>query len=249
MPGAAPNTIEISKSDAKAIYRACLTTLLANRERLSIVIVGANDGRIADPSYNFISDHRDRTDILLVEPQKALLPFLSENFKDHPSAKIFNGVVADQKNMEFFAIRESAWESVQPSYAKKSDGTQKWPLYRAPTGISSTIREHVEKWLTNFPEVDADQAIESYSVRGAPLVEILDENALPRKIDALQIDAEGADLQVLKLCGINETRPALIFIETSSIKGDDLEEMTTHLHDNGYQLFYGVRNSLAISIQ
>src|SRR5690606_20184347 len=74
-------------------YEVGLFTLVAALGEVRIVQVGANDGAINDPIYGFVRKFADRTNILLVEPQEYLLPYLEENYRFHRQKTIFNGAV------------------------------------------------------------------------------------------------------------------------------------------------------------
>ena len=52
-----------------------------------MVQVGANDGLLNDPLHSFLMKHRDRTEVLLIEPQTHLLPVLSKNYSGPLSAE------------------------------------------------------------------------------------------------------------------------------------------------------------------
>ena len=68
-----------------------LDQLATRQATINIVEVGANDGRINDPIYSFVMNHKETTCVLLIEPQAELIPFLQENYKEHRSVTIFNG--------------------------------------------------------------------------------------------------------------------------------------------------------------
>lgn len=70
------------------MYHIVLRALTRIKHRLNIVVVGANDGRVNDPIYDFAMKIPDRTNILLIEPNKLLLPYLQNNYSSHPSHQI-----------------------------------------------------------------------------------------------------------------------------------------------------------------
>jgi hypothetical protein len=43
---------------------------------VNIVQVGANDGKTNDPIYDFVSDNKYKTNIILIEPAKQVTPYL-----------------------------------------------------------------------------------------------------------------------------------------------------------------------------
>lgn len=111
-----------------------LRTLINIKHKLNIVVVGANDGKNNDPIYDFAMSNSGSTSTLLTEPNKPLLPYLESNYSSHPSHKVANCAIGKPGILTLYAIKQSAWASFQPNYAKD------WPLYRAPTGITTANR-------------------------------------------------------------------------------------------------------------
>lgn len=58
-----------------------MAALLAAQGRIHVVQVGANDGAVNDPLHEFLMKHRERTEVLLIEPQPYLIPILADNYK------------------------------------------------------------------------------------------------------------------------------------------------------------------------
>ena len=104
----------------------------------AICIVGANDGKFGDPIFPLIESHLAKeTDVLLFEPQPSLIPVLSGNYAFHPAHHIINAAVGPDSELVLHAVRQEAWSSLSPGYARN------WPVYRAPTGITSSERQRV----------------------------------------------------------------------------------------------------------
>ena len=90
--------------------------------------------------------------------------------------------------------------------------------------------------------------VERRQMRTETLASVLDKH-LPngQAIDFLSVDAEGADLQVLKSIDWARTRPEVVLAEELEA---DLEqvcsqsEIRTYLHDRGYRLFAKTLNTL-----
>lgn len=116
-------------------------SVLACRRPLRLVQIGANDGVINNPLYSFVMKHSDRTEILLIEPNVYLLPILAGNYRDHPAHTIAGVAVGGTSSICLYTVASEYWPDCQPPYAKS------WPMYRAPTGVTSSDRHHVERWL------------------------------------------------------------------------------------------------------
>ncbi len=244
-----PRTPKITKRDRfDSAYQCALIALLSCKESLKIVEVGANDGQTADPLYEFAMAFKDRTDITLIEPNSKLVPYLEQSYVDHPSHKIANCAIGPKGQLVLHAVSPSIWNDLDVSYAND------WPIYRAPTGVTSTHRAHVENWLRkHLPDKSLlDHAIIELIVESAPLMEVLnrlhsrsDNNAFP--IDVLQVDTEGFDAEVIYQSSIDETAPSIIYFESRHLSADRIVNLRIFLDHRGYIVTrQGGGNSLAI---
>ncbi len=211
-------------------YESSLLTLLSNNNELNIVVVGANDGLVGDPVYHFANMFPKRTQLLLVEPQQELIPFLKENYSFHPSYKVYKGAVGPEKELKLYSVDKSAWNYVAKIREKD------WPEHRASTGRTSPDKQVLKRWLEKIvnDDRDVDGMISEDVVPCMKLAEVLDETDFPRNIDVLQVDTEGFDDQVIYNSDIDELKPNLIFFEISLLSEQKLESIQTYLEDRGY---------------
>jgi len=225
------------------IFQIAFTTLMASKQNVSVVQVGANDGMLNDPLYPMMRQFADRAKIMLIEPQPALIPYLTENYQFHPSALIHNVAIGDNGSLDLYAIKKDAWGALDVPYAKD------WPRYRAPTGVTSGNRDHVEAWLARHyrGKKSLDEIVEKLSVPCGPLLPLLEENGWERKIDVLQVDAEGYDDQVIYACAVTETKPQLINFEWHSIQATGRSSLQSYLEEQGYVLFLNGGDMLAVA--
>jgi hypothetical protein len=221
-------------------FESAMVILLMIKKKLKIVQVGANDGKFADPLYYFAKAFKDKTQILLIEPQESLIPYLSENYSFHPDHKIWAGAIGPGGHLTLYAIKKEIWPLIKmPSYAKG------WPVYRAPTGATSGDPEHTKKWLSTYYKGDAEAAIETIHPESMKLVPLLDKLGLGPEIDVLQVDAEGLDDQVIYNCSIEKTRPKIIHFESHSLDYKMIG-LRRHLESAGYCLSNQGDNTLAL---
>lgn len=232
-----------AKQERLSPYEAALRTLLACRERVHIVQIGANDGAINDPVYKFVKSAADRTDILLVEPHEDLIPYLRQNYAFHPNATIFQGAIGPPGTLELYAVDRAYWPALKPiPYARD------WPDYRAPTGVTSANREHVHAWLKENlrDSKDADRAIRSFQAPCMDIAGLLVETGIETEIDVLQIDAEGYDDTVIYNANLDTLKPRLINFEVAHMPQDRLSALETYLHGHGYGVAKFDMDALAI---
>ena len=90
-------------------YEASLRELLESQDHLHIVQVGANDGLLNDPLNEFVQGARDRTTLLLIEPQEHLIPILRENYSFHPSKVIVQGALGPPGELTLYAVSRRYW--------------------------------------------------------------------------------------------------------------------------------------------
>lgn len=218
--------------------------LLSCHDKLRVVQVGANDGRLNDPIFDLMQAFAQRTEALLIEPQSGLIPYLRENYAFHPHCQIYNGAIGPAGELRLFSIDPRVW----PKLKAPQDPT--WPAYRAPSGVTSTNRAIVQAWLTkNLADRQLiDQAILETSVPSTPLLPLLERMNFPTRIDVLQIDTEGFDDQVIAHCAIETTKPRIIHFEATHLGAGRYQDLSTRLEAAGYVLSKQGHNSLAVLV-
>ncbi|MCS5491964.1 FkbM family methyltransferase [Algoriphagus limi] len=210
---------------------------LSKKGDFYVIQIGANDGITHDPIHKFIK--RDRWKGVLLEPQP------------------------DVYNQELKKIYQYN-EGLYPICAAigKEDGTQKlykigFSTMRWATGLASfsleQIKDHFrngivalncKKYGLEIPKDPKEQIVEVD-------VEVISPKTLLEKynvsqIDLLQIDAEGYDLEVIKIFDIGKTKPRAIIFENENLPKEELEECYQLLRINNYRLQKFGRDTLAM---
>jgi hypothetical protein len=141
-----------------------------------------------------------------------------------------NCAIGTDSDVLLYSVKEEFWPRAQPPYAAG------WPEYRAPTGVSSTSREHVLRWVRNYiADIDdPNLAIVEKTVACKSLADALRSSAMSPQIDVLQVDAEGQDDRVIYASAIEETRPAIIYYERASLKDSRGARLSRFLREAGY---------------
>lgn len=234
----------VTHEKSSTAFSRVLLSLLSCTDEIRIVHVGANDGCTGDPLYDFIRRFPTRTQILLVEPQEYLIPYLKENYSFHEKSFVYNGAIGPNGFLKLFSVDQSVWKDLDVDYAKG------WPEYRAPTGVTSSNRERVHKWLRNHShfanELDIDNAIRESTVPSIQILDLLRKMDLPESIDVLQIDAEGYDDQVIYNSSIDTLMPKIIHFEAKHLPLEKLDRLSAFLEDYGYFLSRHGDDALAI---
>lgn len=220
-----------SRSSHRSRYHDALRAAASVKPGLHIVIVGANDGRINDPAYELLTgDLIASTRVTLFEPQVDVLPFLHENYAAHPQVRILNQIIGPEGTLELHSISPEIWSDVQPRYARG------WPLYRAPTGVTSTDRDHVRDWANAQLKGRTwrEDFIRSTEVPSSGLETALVANGLDTSVDVIQVDAEGQDDAVLKACDLERLKPGIIYFEAMHLPARRYDALKGFLSSLGY---------------
>jgi hypothetical protein len=113
-------------------------------------------------------------------------------------------------------------------------------VYRAPSGVTSSNREHVERWAKNH--IRHQDAVESIIVESTPLLPLMERLGLIPSYDVLQVDTEGTDDIVIENCSIDIVKPKIIHFEQHSINN----RIKEYLRGLGYITTSQGDNCLAI---
>ena len=155
----------------------------------SFIQIGANDGKMADPLYNWIKKYGWKG--ILVEPQKKGFEKLKINYRNNKKNLIFENVAISDKN-----------------------GTR--DLFKVKDG---QIKESWQKGIATFcPDRNALKGFGKNNITKETVQCITFDTLISRnkvnRIDLLQIDVEGYEYFVLKGCSryLNRTKQLPILI-------------------------------------
>ena len=205
---------------------------LAAKGRMNLVQVGANDGRINDPIHAFVMRNRALTRILLIEPQPEIIPFLKQNYAAHPDAHIHQGAIGPDDNLRLFRVKPALWAAYNPPYMKDA------PAYRVPSGFTSSSIAHVRRHAEGNFRIEArlDDCIEELRGPCSTLHALIARLSWTQDIEVLQIDAEGADDEVIYASDIEHLRPRLINFERRHLSDQRQQTLAAFLAGQGYSL-------------
>jgi FkbM family methyltransferase len=227
-------------------YHQLLNNYLKFKENIKIVQVGANDGRINDPIYEILMNHKDSTSILLIEPQTEVIEFLTHNYRSHPNFIIANVAVGPEKDLTIYRLKPELWNVFIKRYLQNS------PTYRVPTGFTSNVKNHVKNHIKGNlpPSIEESAAIECIKVPSYSLLEIIKNHNFSIKIDLLQIDCEGMDDEVLYCCNLLETQPEIINFEYYHLSSYRFKNLVSFLERLNYSVYcWGKSEAIAINKQ
>lgn len=172
------------------------------------VQIGAHNGVDDDPIREFVV--RYHLSGLMVEPQPLVFPELTKNYASEPQL-IFENAAISHKDGD-----------AKMYYARNGNGE--------PTSVLATFRrEMLESRVGRWAK------IEEVSVATRTFQTLFATHSI-RRVDLLQIDAEGFDCEILKLFDFKVYSPMIVRFEQINVSRLDLAEAVKLLANLGYQL-------------
>jgi len=203
----------------------------------TVVQIGANDGITHDPIHKFIK--RDDWKGVLLEPQPDVFhEFLTKIYAKNKGIRPLCAAIGEK-------------DGTQPIY-KVGFSTMRWA-----TGLASFSKEKIEKAFEDGIvasnckrfgiEIPADQSqwISHEEVQVIAPSTLIQTYGLDH-IDLLQIDAEGYDLEVIRIFDIPKTQPQAIIFENVGLNAEDYASCLQLLEEQNYQLKKFGPNTLAL---
>ena len=202
-----------------------------------VIQIGANDGITHDPIHKFIK--RDRWKGVLLEPQPEVFEkYLRKIYKNHQGLNpICSAIGYEDGFQKLYKIGfcDMRWATGLASFSLEK--IEK--LFEE--GI---IQKNCEKLGIEIPaELDKQITFEEVNVISS---ETLLKTYGISKIDLLQIDAEGFDLEILRIFDISKSKPEAIIFENENLDAKDLKESYQLLELEGYRLREFGRDTLAV---
>lgn len=227
--------IQYIDPDDPEFYTDILRGAISVKKPLNIVQIGANDGKYGDPIYDFVREYEDSTNIILVEPQKKLIPYLKENYRYHSSAEIVNKAVSvdGKESIELYRINEKYWSDINTSYGGS------WPDYRVPTGVTTSDKTELLQWVSENtdPDSEPEKMIEQLEVEVYQPRKILQKSDIMNNVDVLQVDTEAIDDEIVYSFLDDAIYPNIINIEEIYLSDNEIEKFDKRLESNLYEVY------------
>lgn len=184
--------------------------------------IGANDGKRFDPIFNIVNTLK--LNGLVVEPIKEYFEELQRNYDGTEVVPVNKAIYFKNQKLTMYRVNS---KNTLPEWTK---------------GIASINPEHFRKSRTHKSYI-----IEEV-VDGITFEKLLQEYNVT-KLDFLQIDTEGYDIEIIKMIPFNKIKPTLIHFEhgikEDVISKDDFLQGNKILIENGYKLIMKEYDCLA----
>jgi len=201
-------------------FESFLYRHLAVHKTLKILQVGANDGILNDPIYEFNMRNKDVVSGFVLEPQPDVFENLVENYKLCTGIKPVNlAIHATQSEMTLHRVK--------PEYASE--------MHAFTKGIASFDADHWKK-TGLVPDPDVMEEVKVPCVSFSDFVESNNIN----KLDLLLLDTEGYDYEILMSIDFSVSKPKMIRFEhgvrNKLMSFEQFENVCKHLNSYGYQI-------------
>lgn len=200
-----------------------------NSEGLSYLQIGAHDGILVDPMYDFVLKHPNTVRGILIEPIPSVFEKLKTNYSNFPYIVPLNLAIHNSKrSATMYKVKESVlpkkhkfasgWASLDSMHWKRMDGI-----------VESDIEEIVVNCMT------VAEVLSKYEF-GCP--------------DVLVIDTEGYDYEILQDIDLSAIRPILIRFEhglsTKTMSSNELDQLINKFNSHGYQVILEQNDATAL---
>lgn len=210
---------------------------LDNKEEVYFIQIGANDGLVSDPLIHLITLHKNWKGVLL-EPLPDVFTYeLKPLHSKRPRLILLNAAIAR--------------EAGQAVIYRISFSNKRWATgltsFRKETLLSKITDGYVERCARKYGDLlpsDRNRWIAEETIRCITFQQILSESGFPR-IDLLQIDAEGFDLEVIRMVPFHLVKPYIISFEHEHLSMEDKAICFDLLKEQGYQLTILQRDAVA----
>jgi len=197
---------------------------------LSYLQVGAHDGILVDPMYDFVLKHPAKIRGILIEPIPSIFEKLKSNYSHFPSIVPLNiAIHNEQSSATMYKIKDS----VLPKRNKYASG---W------ASLDST------HWKRMDGIVESD--IEEIVVECMPITEVLSKHNFGSP-DVIIIDTEGYDFQILQNLDLEQIRPIIVRFEhglsTKTMSPNQLEQLIKKFNSYGYQIILEQNDAIALN--
>ena len=194
---------------------------LANERPIAVVQVGANDG--GDALGDLIRNRPDRiAKALLIEPQRAAFDRLVRRMGGYGAVVCLNAAIDRQ------AGERTLYSTGQDSRERPGDG------------IASFERGHVEEEIRRLTETSSNSEIVTLiaaeTVRTTTLEDAAEAAGIG-KPNALMVDTEGFDAEIVRMALEAGWLPTVIQYEHKHLKPDDRRKLSKALRRRGYRLW------------
>lgn len=210
---------------------------LSKKGDFTVIQIGANDGITNDPIHKFIK--RDRWKGVLLEPQKNVFDkFLKRIYQKNEGLNPIHAAIGledGHQNLYKIGFSDMRWATGLASFSKEKveelfeNGVVEKNCGKFGIAIPADPKERIS--TEEVPVICPKTILLKYKIK---------------TIDLLQIDAEGFDLEVIRIFDVPKTLPKSIIFENINHSKEELRANYDLLKSTGYKLKEFGRDTLAV---
>ena len=201
-------------------FESFLYRHLEVHKTFSFLQVGANDGVMNDPIYQFNMDNKSVISGFVLEPLPDIYDKLVKNYQSCPNITAFNLAIHETETEMVLHRVKPALAALVPEFAR---------------GVASFDADHWEK-TTIVPNAGY---MEQVKVKCMSFANFIKSNGID-SLDLLLIDTEGYDYQILMSIDFTLIKPRMIRFEhgvrDKVMSPDNFTAVCSHLNSFGYQI-------------
>lgn len=187
---------------------------LINKNKVSFINIGANDGLSGDPLGEFIFKYKWKG--IMIEPVPYVFDRLKRVYKNRP------GVILEKSAISMTNGKKNFWHLERTK--KLNSGYDQLGSFD-----KKMVLDNMKIW--NFSEGKIIRSV----VNCLTLNKLIQKHKII-KTDVISIDAEGYDYQIIKQLNFKKIAPKLIVFEHGHLNNKDKEKCFSFLRKNGYSV-------------
>ncbi len=201
-------------------FESFLYRHLAVHKTLTFLQIGANDGKMNDPIYDFNIKNKDTVMGYVLEPLPDIYELLVKNYKDCHNIKPFNLAIHSTESEMYLHRVHPKFTSAVPLFAR---------------GIASFDKNHWKK-TTLIPN---EKFMEEVKVKCISFTEFIKSNSI-KHLDLLLLDTEGYDYEIIMSIDFKKIKPKIIRFEhgvrNNIMSPEKFLKVCEYLNSKGYQI-------------
>lgn len=208
-----------------------------SKKEFTVIQIGANDGITHDPIHKFIK--RDNWNGVLLEPQSDVFhQYLKRIYAKNKGIITLCAAIGEEDGslpIYKIAFSDMRWATGLTSFSKEKieDAFQNGIVQINCSKFGIEIPQDKSKWISeeNVEVISPKTLLKKFGIG---------------KIDLLQIDAEGYDLEVIRIFDIEKTNPEAIIFENVGLEEMEYQVYLKKLENAGYYTRKFGPNTLAL---
>jgi len=185
-------------------------------KKMCIMNIGAYDGIENDPISHFV--RTQECDAIFLEPQKKAFTNLVKNYQQYPHFLLINKALDDVSGQRNLYVVDENLKSM-PHWFNQ---------------IASFDKKHVKKHEEFAPGLN--DSISKERVDTISFEDLLSNYEIKR-VDIIQVDAEGMDDKIIRWIPFSRIKPGLLIYEVAHMSQSMQSETCDYLIEHGYKIF------------